>query len=136
MAKFGDDFGKLILRMAIGGMMLFHGVQKLTHGIDFITGQLQAAHLPAMFGYGVYVGEIVGPILILLGLYARAGGVFVAADMVMALALTKAGGTFAVSPMSGGLAGELELLYMAGGLTIALIGAGAFSVSRGKGPWN
>jgi putative oxidoreductase len=136
MAKFGDDLGKLLLRVTVGGLMLFHGAFKLTHGIDFITGMLQAAHLPVFLGYGVYVGEVVGPILILLGLWARAGGLFVAADMVVALALTKSGEAFAVSPQSGGLSGELELLYLAGGLAIALVGAGAFSVSRGKGAWN
>jgi len=79
---------------------------------------------------------VVGPILLLLGLWARAGGIFVAADMIMALALTKGSHTIALAEMGGGLSSELELLYLTGGLVIALIGAGSFSVSRGKGMWN
>ena len=136
MSQFGQDLGKLLLRVAMGGLMLFHGIYKLTHGIDFITGMLQAAHLPPFLAYGVYLGEVVGPILLLLGLWARAGGIFVAVDMIMALALTKGSHTFALAEMGGGLGSELELLYMAGGWVIALVGAGSFSVSRGKGLWN
>ena len=30
------NVGKLILRLMIGGMMIFHGIAKLSHGIDFI----------------------------------------------------------------------------------------------------
>ena len=56
--------------------------------------------------------------------------------MIMALALTKGSHTFALAEMGGGLGSELELLYMAGGWVIALVGAGSFSVSRGKGLWN
>lgn len=136
MSQFGEDLGKLLLRVAIGGLMLFHGIFKLTHGIDFITGMLQAAHLPPFLAYGVYLGEVVGPILLLLGLFARAGGIFVAVDMMVAIALTKAGGAFALAESGGGLSSELELLYLAGGLVIAVVGAGSFSVSRGRGLWN
>lgn len=136
MSQFGEDLGKLLLRVAIGGLMLFHGIFKLTHGIDFITGMLQAAHLPPFLAYGVYLGEVVGPILLLLGLFARAGGIFVAVDMMVAIALTRAGSAFALAESGGGLSAELELLYLAGGLVIALVGAGSFSVSRGRGLWN
>ena len=136
MSQFGEDLGKLLLRVAIGGLMLFHGIFKLTHGIDFITGMLQAAHLPPFLAYGVYLGEVVGPILLLLGLFARAGGIFVAVDMMVAIALTRAGSAFALAESGGGLSSELELLYLAGGLVIALVGAGSFSVSRGRGLWN
>jgi hypothetical protein len=32
-----EDIGKLALRIALGVLILFHGVAKLTGGIDFIT---------------------------------------------------------------------------------------------------
>jgi len=87
MANVGQDLGKLLLRLMIGGLLLFHGLFKLTHGIDGITSMLQEAHLPPALAYGVYVGEVVAPILLLLGQWARAAGLLVACDMVMAIAL-------------------------------------------------
>lgn len=37
-----EDFGKLLLRFAVGGLMLFHGLHKLFAGIDGISGMLIA----------------------------------------------------------------------------------------------
>ena len=135
MANVGQDLGKLLLRLMIGGLLLFHGLFKLTHGIDGITSMLQEAHLPPALAYGVYVGEVVAPILLLLGQWARAAGLLVACDMVMAIALTRSGQVFAIAER-GGLVIELESLYLLGGVVIALIGAGSWSVSRGRGLWN
>src|SRR5207249_8082377 len=102
------------------GLMLFHGVYKLTHGIDFITGMLQQAHLPTTLAYGVYLGEVVAPILLILGLWSRAAGLMVACDMVVAVLLTKGDQIFAVGERGGGLAIELEALYLVGGVVITL----------------
>jgi len=136
MTKVAEDFGKLLLRLAVGGLLLFHGVFKLTHGIDFITGMLQQAHLPSFIAYGVYLGEVVAPILLLLGLWTRAAGLFVAFDMLVAIGLTRGNQVFAIAERGGGLAIELEAFYLAGGLVIALVGAGGWSASRGKGLWS
>jgi putative oxidoreductase len=136
MGKVGDDLGKLALRVTLGGLMLFHGLFKLTHGIDFVTGMLQQAHLPVFLAYGVYVGEVVAPILLILGLWARAGGIFLAVDMVVAIALTQDGHLFSISERGGALGIELEVLYLMGGVAVAFMGAGGMSVSRGKGLWN
>lgn len=45
------DTGLLLLRISIGGLMLFHGVAKIIHGIDFLSGM-------GIFGYAVYIGEV------------------------------------------------------------------------------
>ncbi|MBZ4261499.1 hypothetical protein LAN14_23425, partial [Mycobacterium tuberculosis] len=37
-----DDAGKLLLRLAVGGLMLFHGIHKLIDGVDGISGMLAA----------------------------------------------------------------------------------------------
>jgi putative oxidoreductase len=132
----GEDLGKFLLRVTVGGLMLFHGVAKLSHGIGFISGMVEQHHLPSALAYGVYVGEVLGPLLLILGLFARAGGLFVALDMVIAVALTRGEHLLATNPQSGGLGIELELLYLVGGLAVALFGAGSWSVSGGKGLWN
>src|SRR5713101_1753933 len=41
------DVGKLVLRLTTGGLMLFHGVDKLIHGLGHIRSDLAAAGLPA-----------------------------------------------------------------------------------------
>ncbi len=51
-----DDAGKLLLRLAVGGLMLFHGIHKLIDGVDGISGMLAAQGLPGFIAYGVLVG--------------------------------------------------------------------------------
>jgi len=65
------DAGLLVLRLGLGALMLFHGIYKLTHGIAWIAGPLGRVGLPPWVAYGVYVGEILAPVLVILGLWAR-----------------------------------------------------------------
>ena len=81
------DLGRLLLRVLLGALILVHGVNKLIHGIDPIFGMLKGAGLPTMLGYGVYVGEILAPLLLILGLWTRAAAAVVAFNMVVALYL-------------------------------------------------
>ena len=41
-----NDFGKLIFRLTIAILMLFHGYAKIKYGLGFIEGLLQAKGLP------------------------------------------------------------------------------------------
>lgn len=52
----GDDAGKLVLRLAVGVLVLLHGVFKLQHGVGFISGMLEKAGVPGVVAYGVLVG--------------------------------------------------------------------------------
>lgn len=36
------DLGLLVLRLNVGGLMLFHGIHKAVHGVDGIAGMLTA----------------------------------------------------------------------------------------------
>ena len=60
------DFGILLLRIIIAGLMLFHGISKLNN-ISGIENTLTEAGLPAIMAYGVYVTELIAPILIIIG---------------------------------------------------------------------
>lgn len=42
------DAGKLALRLTFGGLMLFHGVAKIQHGVGWIAGALQEQGLPPL----------------------------------------------------------------------------------------
>ena len=128
-----DDIGKLILRLVVGALLLFHGTAKLRHGIEFISKTVQSHNLPTWFAYGVYVGEVLGPILLILGILTRPAALAVAIDMVVAIALVVQGQAMQIARQTGALSGELPFLYLFGALAIAFLGSGRFAVSRGQG---
>src|SRR5215475_14258819 len=77
-----SDTGKLLLRIAIGGLMLFHGVAKILHGIDPIIAIVKENNLPEFYAYGVYFGEMIAPALILFGFWTRFAALVFAFNMV------------------------------------------------------
>ncbi len=82
-----DDLGKLVLRFSIGGLMLFHGVSKILSGPGPIIEVVNQNNLPSFAAYGVYVGEVVAPIFVLLGIWTRPAALIMAINMVVAVAL-------------------------------------------------
>lgn len=130
-----DDAGKLVLRLAVGVLMLLHGIHKLLHGVDGISGMLGGMGLPTFLAYGVYLGEVVGPLLVILGVYTRLGGLLMLGNMVAALALAHQAELFDIGPM-GGWAIELQGLFLFGALAIMLLGAGRYSVGGINGRYN
>lgn len=130
-----DDFGKLILRLCVGGLMLFHGVHKLIHGFGFIISKLKAAGLPELLVAGVPIGEVVAPLLIILGLYTRPAALVQAFLMGMAVWLVHMG-QIASLDSHGGYALELQAFYFFGAIAVALLGAGRYSVAKGSSKWN
>ena len=87
------DFAKLLLRLVFGILMLFHGVFKLEHGVDWIKPMLAAHGLPGFVAYGAYIGEVIAPVLIILGVWTRLAGLVYAINLVFAVVLV-AGGKF------------------------------------------
>lgn len=130
-----DDLGKLVLRLTVGILLLLHGIYKLSNGIGGIEGMLVAKGLPAFFAWGAYVGEVIAPVLVILGIYARLGGLLVVANMLVAILLAHMGQLGMINNM-GGWQLELQGLFLFGGLAIALMGAGRFSIGGTGGRWN
>jgi len=122
------DIGKLILRLALGISVLLHGIAKLTGGIGFITSVVAKAGLPPFLAYGVYVGEVIAPVLVILGWYSRVGAVVIAVNMVFAIALVHAGQLFALG-QNGGWALELQGMLLFTAVAIALLGPGRFAIN-------
>lgn len=130
-----QDTGKLILRLTLAGLILFHGIHKLIYGIPFMagpTGPLAAMHLPVFFAYGVYVGEVVAPIFLVIGLWTRIAALVVAFNMVMAIGLEAWKLAFVLN-RSGGWGIELEAFYLLTALAIFFLGPGRYALSRGQG---
>jgi len=130
-----DDGGKLVLRLAVGGLLLLHGIAKVRNGIGWMAGPLESLGLPLVIGYGVYVGEFVAPLFVLAGKFSRLAGVVIAFNMLAAIIVALRDKIFALN-MGGGWAIELEMLFLLGGIAIFLLGSGRYALSRGIGRWD
>ena len=125
-----DDLGKLILRITVAGLLLFHGIHKLFHGIGGIEAQLAAHDWPSLLAYGVYVGEVLAPLALLVGWKSRAAAAIVAINMIVAVALMHADQLFALGP-KGSWAVELPMFYLLASIAIVMLGGGRYAVARG-----
>ncbi|WP_461633482.1 DoxX family protein [Labilibaculum euxinus] len=129
-----ENLGKLILRLSVGGLMLFHGVQKLLDGIGGVKFLIVKTGLPEMLSYGVYLGELIAPLLLLLGTYTRVSGLLIALTMLVSIPAAHPEGIFHLNEY-GGLGIELNVLYLFGGLAIMLLGSGKYRLIKQSGFW-
>jgi putative oxidoreductase len=120
-----DALGKLLLRLTVGVLMLFHGVDKILNpgSVDTIGGVLSGAGLPSFLAYGVYIGEVIAPIMVILGVYCRYGAMLIVINMLFAIVLMHSGDIFALTE-HGGWRLELQGLYLFGALAIMFLGSG------------
>ena len=125
-----EDLGKLVLRWTVGGLLLFHGVFKLQHGVEWMEPVLAGVGLPAFLRYGSYVGEVLAPVLLLVGWQTRLAALVVAFDLAMAIALVQRGKILALNSASGAWGIELEMLFLLGALAIFFLGPGRYAVRR------
>ena len=123
------DIGKLILRVALGVLILLHGIAKLRFGLDPIEGMLQSHGLPSYLAYGALAGEVLAPVLLILGWYARIGALLVAINMLFAFALAHMGQLTQLNGQ-GGWALELQGMFLASALALALLGPGRHAVNQ------
>jgi putative oxidoreductase len=124
-----EDYGKLVLRLALGGLMLFHGFAKLTGGVDFIADVVTKAGLPSFVAYGVYVGEVIAPALLIAGWYSRIAAAVIAVNIVFAIGLVHVPELFTLGD-SGGWALELQGMFLFTAVAVALLGPGRFSINQ------
>ncbi len=121
------DLASLVLRVTVGGLMLFHGVDKIMNGVGWMGGMLEGKGFPAAMAYGVYVGEIVAPILLILGVAMRSSALAIVFTMAMATYLLHAGDLLSVGD-HGEYALELQVFYSFGAIAAALMGPGRYAV--------
>jgi len=122
------DVAKLIIRLSLGIMMLFHGVDKIRNGISGVKHLIAKAGLPEFLAYGVYVGEVLMPIFIILGLYARVASIVVGFTMVFAIFLAYGGALFSLGKHGAPLM-ELPFLYLVLSLSVFFLGSGRYALN-------
>jgi putative oxidoreductase len=131
-----NDAGRLILRLTLGGLLLLHGIHKILNGIEPIRLLLASHHLPEYLAYGVYIGEVAAPVLIILGIFTRIGALLVVIDMIAAIVLARMPELFGLRPQTGGYALEAETFFLFCAVAVALLGAGRYSLAGSDERWN
>ncbi len=123
------DLGKLLVRLAVGGLLLFHGIAKLFNGIGFIEGLLVSHNLPAVLAYGVYIGEILAPLMVIVGYQTRIGALLIVINMIIAIVLAHTHELLALS-RNGGLALELQLFFLITAAAVIFLGPGKYKLKN------
>lgn len=129
MTRNNADLGRLLLRIILGVCIFLHGVAKIQGGIDGIVQGVTAHHLPRFVAYGVYVGELVAPVLVLVGFYSRIGAALIAINMLFAIWLVHVADIFKMGE-HGGWALEMQGMYLVTAIALALMGPGRFSINE------
>ncbi len=130
-----QDLGKLVLRLTLAAVLLFHGVAKMINGVGPIAGMVTNAGLPSQLAYLVFVGEVLAPILLAIGVWTRMAALVVVVNMLVAVMLVHRGDFLKITS-SGGWALELQAFYLFVALAIVFLGAGRYSMAGSGGRWN
>lgn len=120
---YNRTLGLFFIRAATGLVFFMHGWQKLqTLPMinSFFTGKLG---LPPGTGTFIALVEVIGGLMLILGVWTRIAGVVLGIEMLVAIFLTLPSNT-----AFGGH--ELEIMLMAGSFGIALCGAGSIRLTH------
>lgn len=132
--KRNNDLGLLILRVSLGMLMLLHGIAKVKNGTGFIEGVFEKNGLPAFLAYLVYLGEIIGPLMMITGFRTRLASVLLGGTMVVVI-LTAASDKVGQLTETGAWAIEMQALFFFGALALFFTGGGKFAAST-KSKWD
>ncbi len=124
-----DDTAKFILRFTVGFLMLFHGISKLSHGVSHLEGMFTNAGLPAFIAYGAYLGEVLAPLMLIIGFRVKIASLLIIGTMIGAIGLAHLSDIFTLT-QQGAWAIELPMFYILASLTVFLQGAGKYSIDN------
>ena len=124
-----DDFGKLVLRLTLGILVLLHGIAKLKTGVGGMAPLLASHGLPAWVAYGAYLGEVLGPLMLIFGLAARTGAFIVFANMIFAVVLVHTGDLGTLNKQ-GGWTLELQAMFLFTAFALMLLSPGRYAVLK------
>ncbi|MDN4620260.1 DoxX family protein [Paenibacillus sp. PsM32] len=115
------ELGLFIVRVLTGVIFLLHGFSKFQGGIGGTTGFFQSIGLPGFLAPVVAIIEILGGLLLILGLLTRIAGAALTVIMIGVLLTAKAGQPFMMGT-------EFDYLLLFTSLQLALTGSALLSV--------
>lgn len=110
--------GVILLRWTLAILMIFHGWAKVTGGVSGIEGMLVANGLPGALAYGVYLGELIAPLFLLVGVWVVPAALVIAINMVFALVLAHSSHFMDITN-TGGWRLELQAFFFMTALVVA-----------------
>ncbi|WPC74938.1 DoxX family protein [Vibrio porteresiae] len=123
------DAAKLILRLSFGFMFLLHGIHKIESGTGFIQGMFTNLGLPGWFAYAVYLGEVVAPIMWIVGWYTRIASVFIIGTSLVVVGLMHMGDFFTLTKV-GAWSVESVAVFFFPAIALLLMGSGKYALKR------
>jgi putative oxidoreductase len=126
------DVALLVLRLTLAAVLLYHGLPKVMN-FGATVGAFQSMNIPAptvSAGFAV-LSEVVGGILILLGVAVDLAGILVIIDMLGAIFFVHWANGFDFT--KGGWEHPFTVLAIA--LALALAGPGRYAVGAGRSPY-
>jgi putative oxidoreductase len=127
--KHSNDIGLLLIRLVVGFNMILHGINKIFNRVSGIENMLENVGIPAIFAYGVYLGEVVAPMLIIVGYKTRIAAAVLAINMIVALSLAHSDELFLLTK-NGVWAIELQTLFLFVSIALIFTGGGRFALSK------
>jgi putative oxidoreductase len=124
----------VVLRVILGGTMFWHGLKKFDGGISGVKGFYDFLNIPApgLMAYVVALLELVGGILIVLGIGTRVIAALFVVELLVAVFLYKYGKDVGfIGAKEAGA--ELDWALIAGFFALAGLGAGSLSVDAKAG---
>lgn len=130
------ELGQLIIRVVLGITFFIHGLDKFQGGVENTAGWFESIGIPGVMAYGVAVVELVGGIMLVLGLFSRIVSILFAVVMVGAIVKVKLAIGFLGNGQMAGY--ELDLAFLAMAVMLAITGSKAFALDQliGKGKEN
>ena len=121
-----NSLGFLILRLAIGTMLIHHGFEKLDNIENFAEAFVKPIHLPfpIFMSYIAAFSEIGGSWLLITGLGVRFGALAILGTMTIAIYHAIAINGFNIYLL------ELLVVYWGGSAALILNGGGQFSIDH------
>ncbi|WP_218240626.1 DoxX family protein [Comamonas fluminis] len=109
----------VLLRTTLALLMLFHGWAKIRHGIGGIELMVEARGAPGWLAYAVYLGEVVAPLLLLVGLWVVPAALVIAINMLVAFFLVHTKQVLMLQN-SGGWSLELQAFFFVTAIVVAM----------------
>jgi putative oxidoreductase len=125
------EYGIALLRIMLGGLMLFHGLVKIFVFTPAGTvGFFASLGLPAPLAYLTILIEAGGGLALILGLFTRYNALLQAAVLVGTIVTVHGANGFGFSVKGGGW--EYPAMWAITLVALSLIGNGAFALTIGS----
>ncbi|WP_203247313.1 DoxX family protein [Sporosarcina beigongshangi] len=123
-----NDAGVVVLRVILGITFFIHGLSKFQGGIGNTVGYFESLGILGFLAYAVAIIELIGGIMLILGMGTRIISVLFAVIMLVAIFTVKLPAGFLGD---GQLAGyELEVALLAIAIFLAIANSTSFSLDN------